>query len=113
MKRAAPRQSAEERLLHRVLGERLVAQHPVREPVGDAADPVVELGQRRLVRAGDERDERFVGEVGEVAAAAHRLGRRAYRGEGWGGRQHDPDSPESADRFARKVNRTGPPWRPN
>ena len=68
MNEPALRQSAEERFLHRVLGERLVAEHAVGEPVGDAADAVVELGERRLVRPRDERDERFVREVGEVAA---------------------------------------------
>ena len=99
MKRAGAAPEPEERFLHRVLGERFVAEHAVGEPVGGAADPVVELGERRLVRPGDERDERFVGEVGEVAAAAHRLGRRAYREHGWDAGQHDPHSSETADRF--------------
>ena len=42
---------AEERLLDGVLGERLVAQDPQREAVGDPAEAVVELGQRVLVGA--------------------------------------------------------------
>ena len=54
-KRAAVRQTREERLLHRVLGERLVAQDPQREAVGDAAEAVVELGERRLVGARGEQ----------------------------------------------------------
>ena len=59
---------AEEGLLDGVLREPVVAQHPEREPVGDPADTVVELGQRRLVAAGDECDEGLVGKVGEVPA---------------------------------------------
>ena len=73
MNEPALRQSAEERLLDRVLGERLVAQDAVGEAVGRAADAVVELRERRFVRARDERDERLVGEVSEVATA-HRHG---------------------------------------
>ncbi len=63
---AAP--DLEERLLHRVLGVPLVAQHPQRQPVRDAADAVVELGQRVLVAARDERDQGFVGEMSVVLA---------------------------------------------
>ena len=62
-RRAAP--DGEERLLHRVLGERLVAQDPQREAVGGAAVAVVELGERGLVGAGERAHERLVGEVGE------------------------------------------------
>ena len=57
----------EERLLHRVLGERLVAQDAEREAVGDAAVAVVQLGERDLLGARDERDDCFVGEVSEIA----------------------------------------------
>ena len=69
----------EERLLHRVLGVALVAQHAQREPVGDPADAVVQLGERVLVAARDERDQSLVGEVGVVLAhgeAVLRLGQR-------------------------------------
>ena len=59
---------AEEGLLDGVLREPVVAQHPEREPVGDPADTVVQLGQRGLVTAGDECDEGLVGKVGEVPA---------------------------------------------
>ena len=69
MNEPAPRQSAEERLLDRVLGQRLVAEDAVGEAVGGAADPVVELRERRFVGPRDERDERLVGEVSEVATA--------------------------------------------
>ena len=51
---------AEERLLHCVFRERLVTQDAVREPVGEAADPVVELPERRIVRACDERNQGLV-----------------------------------------------------
>ena len=76
--RAAVRQTREERLLHRVLGERRVAQHPQREPVGDAAVAVVELGERAVLPARDERDQRFVREVREVAPPD-----RSVRGVAW------------------------------
>ena len=70
----------EERLLHGILGERLVAEHAQREPVGDAVVPVVQLGERELLRSGHERHDRFVGQVSQVAG-------------------HDPDSTTSAGRF--------------
>ena len=60
---AAERQTREERLLHRVLGEPVVAQDAEGEAVGDPPDAVVELGERGLVAACDEGDERLVGEV--------------------------------------------------
>ena len=56
----------EEGVLDGVLGERRVAQDAAREPVGDAAEAVVELRERGLVGAGSERDERLVGQVREV-----------------------------------------------
>ena len=62
--RRAP--DADERLLDRVLGEAVVAQDAEGEPVGDPADAVVELCQRRLVAARDERDESLVREMSEV-----------------------------------------------
>ena len=65
--RAPP--EAEEGFLDCVLRERLVPQDPVRQAVGDPSDPVVELRQGGFLRARDERDERFVGEVSEIAAA--------------------------------------------
>ena len=40
-----------------VLGEPVVAKDAEREPVGDTADAVVELGQRSLVVSRDERHE--------------------------------------------------------
>ena len=60
----------EERLLHRVLGQRLVAQDTERKPVRGAAVAVVELGERGLLRPRGQRDERFVGEVGELPVHA-------------------------------------------
>ena len=66
MKRRRRPPDREERLLHRVLGERLVAQHAQRQPVGGAAVAVVQLGERDLVRARGQGDERFVGEMGEL-----------------------------------------------
>ena len=76
-KPAAVRQTAEKCLLHGVLGEAVVAQDPEREAVGDTTDAVVQLGQRALVTAGDECDERLVREVSEVLA--HGPGRPAGR----------------------------------
>ena len=67
MKRPRRAPDREERLLHRVLGERLVAQHAQREPVGDPVVAVVQLGERKLVGARNQRDDGFVGQVGEVA----------------------------------------------
>ena len=65
----------EERLLHRVLGELLVAQDAQRQPVGGTAVAVVQLGERRLLRPRGERDERFVGEVGELPVHSVRYSR--------------------------------------
>ncbi len=68
----------EEGLLHGVLGQTVVAHDAAREPVGDAPDPVVELCERGLVAARDERHEGFVREVGAVLAhrpGAGRVGR--------------------------------------
>ena len=60
---AAP--DREEGLLHCVLGQGLVTKDPQREPVGDAAVAVVQFRERNLVRARGERDNGFVGEMGE------------------------------------------------
>ena len=79
MKREARSPDGEERLLHRVLGERLVAQDAQREPVRGAAVAVVQLGERRLLRPGGQGDERFVGEVGELPVHSVRYS-RAERG---------------------------------
>ena len=76
----------EERLLHRVLGKRLVAQHAQCQAVGHAMVPVVELGERGFFRARDERNDRLVGEVGKVPG-------------------HDPDSTTKPDRFGRSCSR--------
>ena len=62
--RGAP--DGEKRLLHGVLGERTVAQHAQREPVGDASVAVVERRERRLLAARGEGDQRFVGEMDDV-----------------------------------------------
>ena len=62
---AAPHR--EEALLHGVLCERPVAEHPHAEPVRDAAVAVVKLAERGLVRPRDEGDDRLVGEVCQVA----------------------------------------------
>ena len=75
MKRERRAPDGEERLLHRVLGERLVAQDAQREPVRGTAVAVVELGERRLLRPGGEGDERFVGEVGELPIHSVRYSR--------------------------------------
>jgi hypothetical protein len=56
----------EKPLLHSVLGEGVVPENPPREAECDPAEPVVELAQRHLVRAGDERDQRFVRQVREI-----------------------------------------------
>ena len=77
-KRAARAPDGEERLLHRVLGERAVAQDPQREPVRDAPEAVVELGESRLVRASRERDDGLVRKMGEVP----RQRSRAYKSNG-------------------------------
>ena len=80
MNRDAPRQIGEERVLHRVLGQRLVAQHPQREPVGGAAVAVVQLGERDLVGSRGQRDDGFVGQVCQVASRHRRAPRGARRG---------------------------------
>ena len=56
---APPR--GEEAFLHGVLRELLVAEHAQRQAVGDAAEPVVELRQRLVVRSRDKRDDCLVG----------------------------------------------------
>ena len=66
--RGAP--DGEERLLDGVLGERGVAQHAQREPIGHASVAVVERGERGLLAAGGEGDQRFVGEVDDVGRHA-------------------------------------------
>ena len=98
---AAP--DREERLLHRVLRQRLVAQHPQREAVGGPPVAVVELRQRDLVRPRDERDDCFVRKVCQVATrhgpAPYRAPLGPYHQEG---RIHvDLDSPAAAGRFDR------------
>ena len=57
---------AHERLLDGVLSQAVVTQDAEGEPVGDPADALVELCQRRLVAARDERDEGLVREMSEV-----------------------------------------------
>ena len=52
---------AEERLLDRILGQRLVPEDPQREAERDPAEAVVELGERVVVGGGDEREQRLVG----------------------------------------------------
>ena len=100
--RGAP--DAEERLLHGILGEPVVAQDAEREPVGDAADAVVQLGQRALVAAGDERDESLVREVSEVLAhgpGSRRVGQR-YHG-GAAGKHRRLVRRRAADRFGSEA----------
>src|SRR4029077_15286428 len=65
----------EKRLLHRVLGERLVSQDPQREPVRGAAVAVVQLGQRGLLGPGREGHERCGGEMGEFPTHSVRYSR--------------------------------------
>ena len=65
-RRAPPH--CEEPLLHRILGQAIVAHHALREAECDPAHPVVQLAERGLVPPGDERDERFVREVGVLLA---------------------------------------------
>ena len=57
-------------------------KHAQGEPEGDASVTVVELRQRVLVRARDERHERLVGKVCVLPARSHgvsRPGRAAQR----------------------------------
>jgi hypothetical protein len=60
-RRRAPHR--EEALLHRVLRQPLVAEDAQRDPVRDAPDTVVQLGERGVVAARHERDQRLVGQV--------------------------------------------------
>ena len=93
---------AEERLLHGVLRERLVAQDPQGEPVGDAAEAVVELGQRVVV--GAPRRAR--------AAPRRRAARgRATRRAGGGGTVSTVTRPPRWRRAAWCVGRSTPPER--
>ena len=73
---------AEEGFLHGVLGEPVVPEHPEREAVRHPADAVVELGQRSLVVARDERHEGLVREMSEVPAHGPGVGRVAQRYHG-------------------------------
>ncbi len=71
---------AEEGFLHGVLGQRLVAQDPQGEPVGDAAEAVVERGQRVVVGVRDEGEQCLVGKARQVTRRAR--GRRLHRQQG-------------------------------
>ena len=73
---------AEEGLLHCILGEPVVPEHPEREAVRHPADAVVELGQRSLVVARDERHEGLVREMSELPAHGPGVGRVAQRYHG-------------------------------
>ena len=96
----------EEPVLHGVLGEAVVAQHAQREPVRDAPDPIVELGEGILVPPGDERDQGLVREVGVLPANRRALLRAGERYHG-GCELHRPHSPARAVRFGalRRSNR--------
>ena len=78
-KAAAVRQTREERFLDGVLRVSLVAKDAEREPVRDAADAVVELGERVLVASGDERDQGLVREVGVLLAHREAIVRPGQR----------------------------------
>ena len=65
-RRAPPHR--EKPLLHRVLGELLVAEDADGEAEGDASYPVVELAERVLVTPCDERHERLVRQVSVLLA---------------------------------------------
>ena len=73
-RRAAP--DLEERFLDRVLRVALVPQDAERQPVGDARDAVVELGERILVPARNERHQGLVGEMSVVLAHGNAILRR-------------------------------------
>ena len=60
--RQAP--DAEERFLHHVLSEQWILYDPQRETVGRAAVPVVQLAEREIVGA---RDERLIRKMSEIA----------------------------------------------
>jgi hypothetical protein len=53
----------EEALLHGVLGKLLVAQDPEGDAVGNASEPVVELGEGCVLRTGYKCDDSLVREV--------------------------------------------------
>ena len=86
--RRAP--DAEEGLLHRILGEPVVAQHAECEAVCHPPDAVVELGQRSLVVACDERHEGLVREMSKVPAHGPGVGRVAQRYHGEVRLKHHP-----------------------
>ena len=54
----------------------VVPQDPQCQAVSHAAEPVVQLGEGLLVRAGHERDDRFIGEMGERAGHRNSLAHR-------------------------------------
>jgi hypothetical protein len=60
--------SREETFLHCILCELLVPKDPESKSVRHSAEPVVELGERRLVRARKERDDRLVGKVRKASS---------------------------------------------
>src|SRR5262245_54888857 len=62
----------EERILHGVLRERLVAEDAVGETVGNAAVAVVELGQPLVVPAGDRGEDLLVTPLGWAALLERR-----------------------------------------
>jgi tyrosyl-tRNA synthetase len=64
--------------LHRVLGQPFVAEDPQREPPGDSAETVVELGERNLLRARHQHDQRLVRQVRKLAIHPRNSHRRAF-----------------------------------
>ena len=70
----------EKGVLHGVLGERGIAQHTERQAVRDAAEPVVELAERGLVRLRDGFQQRLVGELRHIPSHALTPLRSRHRG---------------------------------
>src|SRR5262249_37305781 len=66
----APR--AEEGLLHGVLRQGVVAENAEGEPVGESAEAAGELGERLIVGAGDQREQRLVRQMRELPGSGFR-----------------------------------------
>src|SRR5439155_5270391 len=96
----------EEGLLHRVLRERVVAEDPPREPVGHAAEAVVQLGERGVLGASDEREQGLVAHVPEGAALLPR--RRGHQARG---RRRAHHALGSVWKTGELVGRRAPPFR--
>jgi hypothetical protein len=64
----------EKRLLHRVLGKRIVSEDSFGQGVGNAAKAAIELGERLIVALGDQAEQVFISQRAETLRTASAVG---------------------------------------